>query len=84
MPRMMYVNDDGSCVPFGNTSEMIDAIKRDAKPKLPRVTMMKELQIQGVIAHAIKERGGSLYEDNGEVMRGHISSILCILGLERE
>ena len=81
MPNMMYVNDDGSCSTFSNERDMIGIIKRDAKQT---VTTEQRLCIQQVIAGAIQERGGSLYEDNGEVMNGHTESILMILGLESD
>jgi len=76
---MLYVNNDGSCSPFNGQKEMIGVIKRDTN----KVSTQKQLAIQQVIADAIKERGGKLYEDNGEVMNMYIKTILAILGLER-
>lgn len=83
-PRTMYIDDDGRGTVFNNEREMIDAIKKDAKSEPPKVTTTQVLQIQQVIADAIKESGGSLYEDNGEVMDSYIRTILAILRLERE
>lgn len=82
--RTMYIDDDGRGTVFNNEREMIDAIKKDAKSEPPKVTTTQVLQIQQVIADAIKESGGSLYEDNGEVMDSYIRTILAILRLERE
>ena len=78
--RMAYVSNDGGCVPFDSPEEMIDIIMADATPKRKRVSTLQKLNVQGVIADAINERGGKLYTDNGETMDGHITSILAILG----
>ena len=79
--RMMYIDDKGKGTEFTNEQEMLAAVKKDAKPK---VTTTQVLHVQTVIARAIAEQGGRLYEDNGEAMQGHTASILAILKLERE
>lgn len=80
--RMMYIDDEGRGTEFTNEQEMIDAIKQDVKPKLPKVNTSQVLHVQEVIARAIAEQGGRLYEDDGEAMRGHVATILAILRLE--
>lgn len=84
MKNMMYVTDNGNCIPFSTQGEMIDAIERNTKPQRFKINTQQKLGVQQVIANAIKERGGGLYEDNGEIMDGHVKSILAILGLELE
>lgn len=79
--RMMYIDDEGKGTVFTTPQGMVAAIKKDVKPT--KVTTEQVLRVQAVIAHAIAEQGGRLYEDSGKAMRSHVTSVLMILGLER-